>query len=682
MKNRKMIFAVAAGLVFTLIVAGSVLSRNSGPPEVAVDTTGETAGQTTPGSGQATAKPKAGSTQPAKNQTGATPTPTETPPPPAIIDVGGSQVDVSRGPIILLNPSTARQGSTLGVTGSGFDPGSTIDLVLKRQQTDGGEPVTFVQVDKSGTFGGINFTVPDTLPSGPFIMEARERKADGPGYTKTASVSGTIAGGNAEVKLGSQVGQAGQTVELSGKGFAPDEKVTVYFNALGSLPIDSFQTDGRGSVDRASVKVPFGAVGNNTLIFVGEKSQTPVTANFLLLSIFPSVELSNYAIKADNVLNFTGKDFGPGERVLVYLNNPNSQPIVTIQTEKDGSFPPGGGFVVPFSLRGQQTLIFIGEQSKAPSTASFDILPYTPNVQPSTYGGRPGTTVAFYGYGFARNEIVYVYIDRNQQSQGKMVACFGTDNQGNAGAGGQYTIPGNAQPGQLQFTFLGNKSSATTTTALEVMASDVPVQVPPQQEFTCPLDQAPQAPAEAQQTQPGQAGAAGQPAGSGQPAQPVTPQQPAQPAAPQQNQPSPTQQSQPTPAKPATPQQSQSGQQTQPAQPTQPAQQQQATPPAKSEQAPTPGSAVKATATPAPSPTPTPTPAPAEPSRTYSVKPGDTLSEIAQQFGTTVDAIVQANHIENPNLIQVGQQLVIPAAPSPATSAPTSGLIFMNRYLV
>ena len=68
---------------------------------------------------------------------------------------------------------------------------------------------------------------------------------------------------------------------------------------------------------------------------------------------------------------------------------------------------------------------------------------------------------------------------------------------------------------------------------------------------------------------------------------------------------------------------------------------------------------------PSPSPTPAPTPAPTPvvtppPPRTYTVAQGDTLAEIAQQFGTTVSAIQQANGIEDPDEIRVGQVLVIP----------------------
>ncbi len=47
-------------------------------------------------------------------------------------------------------------------------------------------------------------------------------------------------------------------------------------------------------------------------------------------------------------------------------------------------------------------------------------------------------------------------------------------------------------------------------------------------------------------------------------------------------------------------------------------------------------------------------------SSNYSVRPGDTLSAIAQRHGTTVGALAQANNIRNPNLIQVGQKLRIP----------------------
>lgn len=43
----------------------------------------------------------------------------------------------------------------------------------------------------------------------------------------------------------------------------------------------------------------------------------------------------------------------------------------------------------------------------------------------------------------------------------------------------------------------------------------------------------------------------------------------------------------------------------------------------------------------------------------YIVKRGDTLSQIAQDYGVTIQSIVDNNNIQNPNLIFVGQKLVI-----------------------
>lgn len=46
----------------------------------------------------------------------------------------------------------------------------------------------------------------------------------------------------------------------------------------------------------------------------------------------------------------------------------------------------------------------------------------------------------------------------------------------------------------------------------------------------------------------------------------------------------------------------------------------------------------------------------------YLVQPGDTLSSIALHFGTSVDELVRKNNIRNPNLIYGGQALTIPSA--------------------
>ncbi|MCC7353552.1 MAG: tetratricopeptide repeat protein [Anaerolineae bacterium] len=74
-----------------------------------------------------------------------------------------------------------------------------------------------------------------------------------------------------------------------------------------------------------------------------------------------------------------------------------------------------------------------------------------------------------------------------------------------------------------------------------------------------------------------------------------------------------------------------------------------------------------ATNTPRPTPVP-PTPTPTAPRtgtprvKTYVVQPGDTLTGIAIQHGVSMQALVEANNITNPDVVWAGVTLVIPEA--------------------
>lgn len=56
----------------------------------------------------------------------------------------------------------------------------------------------------------------------------------------------------------------------------------------------------------------------------------------------------------------------------------------------------------------------------------------------------------------------------------------------------------------------------------------------------------------------------------------------------------------------------------------------------------------------------------------YTVRSGDTLSEIAQKYGTTVNEIASLNNISNPNIIYVGQYLLIPTTSNAQVSISTT----------
>jgi LysM repeat protein len=79
-------------------------------------------------------------------------------------------------------------------------------------------------------------------------------------------------------------------------------------------------------------------------------------------------------------------------------------------------------------------------------------------------------------------------------------------------------------------------------------------------------------------------------------------------------------------------------------------------------------------------PTPVPPSAPRGMEVDYIVQAGDTLAIIAEKFRSTVDAIMEANEIEDPNTIFQGQRLVVPVnlvtpvpTDTPAPDTPTPG---------
>jgi hypothetical protein len=418
-------------------------------------------------------------------QSAAAMTPATTPTSDSTTPIAASQIVTTNGPLVLLNPSRARPGSTVGVTGSGYDPGTTIDVYLKHSQTDAGRNLGFVQADKGGGFGGFTLTMPPDFASGQFIVLATQHNGK-----KQAFATGTVAANSPVATFGTQVGKVGDIVTFSLKGFAPAEAVTIYFNSLASAPITTVTTDSAGEVRQQHMKVPYGAIGNNSFIFVGKTSQSPVTVSFTLLNLYPSISPNLYGAKPDTTLAFTGKGFGPNERVFIHVNSIQSPPVGIAVADATGAFKNGGQFTVPFSLKGKTNFIAVGEQSQAPVSISIDVLPYSPSAETSTYGGRPGTTITFYGTGFARGEVIHVYVGRGARGGGQEVSCFNAGPKGDFGAAGNYEIQAGTPAGNMVFSLVGDKSLAAASAKMQVMPASSGEPAPPAVKaapFHCPL---------------------------------------------------------------------------------------------------------------------------------------------------------------------------------------------------
>jgi murein DD-endopeptidase MepM/ murein hydrolase activator NlpD len=65
---------------------------------------------------------------------------------------------------------------------------------------------------------------------------------------------------------------------------------------------------------------------------------------------------------------------------------------------------------------------------------------------------------------------------------------------------------------------------------------------------------------------------------------------------------------------------------------------------------------------------------------TYIVQPGDTLNDIAQRFGVTLQDLIDANSIQDPNVISAGTVLVIPGLEG-ITGVLTSKIVLLGENL-
>jgi hypothetical protein len=402
--------------------------------------------------------------------------PTAPPTPTPTVTLGGHPVAAGSGPAIVLNPGLVAPGGWVEVEGSGFDPGAAVTVWLKT----GGKSVksassTIVAHGKTAKYGvlSVGFRMPPSVNTSSASVVAQEA---GGQKTATASLAAPGGVGTASI-IGKPAGHPGSVVTVNATGFGPGEQVNVYWGRTSGTPAATLTANPAGDV-RDAIKVGVAPVGPTTLVLVGQRTKTTATAPYLMLGLYPMAVPHPYALRAGHSMTFTGSGFAPNEQVLIFLNANRGVPALTETANGQGGFSVS--FVVPFGLKGKQQLTAMGNQSRATATTGFTVEPYLPSAQASTYGALPGTTVSFYGKGFAANEVVLVYANTVHGRQ--LVTAFRVNQQGSAAGAGSYVIPSGVGP-QLIFSLVGQTSGGTANVKFAVQnaggaAPAVPAQPP------------------------------------------------------------------------------------------------------------------------------------------------------------------------------------------------------------
>jgi hypothetical protein len=380
-------------------------------------------------------------------------------------------------PMVTLNPGLVRQGARVGITGIGFTPGSFVDLQFTPDGSRQPMPVPGGPVAPDGSFV-TGFVVPQLPDTNGGVVTAVQR-----GSTKNAQAHAQVQTGAGFMALSYPAGRPGDVLAVTANGFQPGEKIDAYWARIGGPPAAQLQADQGGGLAHAPLRVGVAPAGNATLILVGEQSRTTATASFTMIGLYPQATPMPYAVRPAQPFSISGNGFMPGEQVRLYLNNASGPPVTELQADQRG-IVVGPRFVAPYQLKGRQMVTLIGEQSRATATSGFQIMPFTPQAQPSTWGGMPGTSMSFYASGFAPNEVVLVYAGRGPGNPGVLVSAFRVDARGIARGGGHYTIPPNTQ-GMTSLQLVGRQSDATATASLSVQGAPG-VHVPPTPPYVLP----------------------------------------------------------------------------------------------------------------------------------------------------------------------------------------------------
>jgi hypothetical protein len=193
-------------------------------------------------------------------------------------------------PIIFLDPSSGPVGTSVTVTGAGFDPTSTvtIDFGSTSDVTTNPSPL---KTTASGTFIA-TFNVPPGSSSGDHTVKATQG-------SKSASKTFTVG---PVITLNPTSGPLGTPVDITGTGFSPNSTVTITFGG-DPLPESPVTTNSSGGFSLTFV-VP-GESSSGPKPVVGTQGSNSASKTFTVTPITLATSRSNDAATTPSLPNLS-----------------------------------------------------------------------------------------------------------------------------------------------------------------------------------------------------------------------------------------------------------------------------------------------------------------------------------------------------------------------------------------
>jgi len=353
---------------------------------------------------------------------------------------------------ITISPSSGYVGSTVTVSGSGFDPNSSVTIYFDTTA------VHTVTTTATGTFSGATFSVPESY-RGTHAVKGGDASGDSPGVSFTVLQKITVTPTS---------GAVSDTITVRGTGFAANSGITLYFDNT-SVSAGTTVTNANGSFTNNIFVIPLSSRGGHT-IKARDASGNNATTPF---NIAEKITISPTSGTSGTTVTVNGTGFSSSTSITIRYN---AVPVTTsptaLYTDAKGSFT--ASFNVPAGVAGtysvQATDGTYSASANFAATVDATISQTTSTASP----GHAGMELTITGTGFKPNATVTI----TYTTETITLATVTTD------ANGAFSVTATIPPsvaGNHTITVTDGYTSKQFTFVMESQAPPVPAPLLPEE---------------------------------------------------------------------------------------------------------------------------------------------------------------------------------------------------------
>lgn len=260
--------------------------------------------------------------------------------------------------VFTITETNAIVGQVINFTGAGFHADEAIDLTFNAAPIT---PTSPVVADSNGDFTG-TLTIPAVV-NGTSTIAATDQSAGSDDDTIDI---------DAHIEISPSTGIVGDTVTITGTGFATESALTVDFDGADITPSGSPTSDTVGGFE-IDVVITDDVAGVHPLT-VTDASMNDDADNFTLTG---SIVLVPESGRPEAEFKVLGHGFNDGDSVAFTFDGDVISPLVAVTVDSDGTFE--AVLVVPNGSETGTVTIAAEDDTMETASATFTILPIEAN---------------------------------------------------------------------------------------------------------------------------------------------------------------------------------------------------------------------------------------------------------------------------------------------------------------